>query len=123
MIRKYLDSDYIQLQSWQKARGLNMPEHGYLSNIGFIVPNKASGFLYTTNSNICHLEMLCSNPDINKKDRDEAINSIVFAIIDTAKQLGFKVITSTTQIEAVKQRSLLHGFYPEEGHVKLIKML
>lgn len=123
MIRRYLDSDYEQLQSWQHARGLNMPDKIYLSNIGFIVPNKASGFLYTTNSSIAHLEMLMSNPNINKKDRDEAINTIVLAIVDTASLMGFKVITSTTTIEAIKQRSLTHGFTIEENHTLLIKKL
>lgn len=123
MIRRYEDSDYEQISSWQHARGLNMPESGYLSNIGFIIPNKASGFLYTTNSNICHLEMLIANPSINKKDRDEALDLIVTAVIDTATNLGFKVITSTTTIEAVKQRSELHGFYSEESHTLLIKKL
>lgn len=123
MIRKYEDSDYNELQSWQYARGLNMPDQIYLSNMGFIIPNKASGFLFTTNSSIAHLEMIMSNPNINKEDRDIAINKIVELAIFTAKALGYKVITSTTQIDAIVERAKQYGFTVESNHSLLIKKL
>ena len=123
MIRKYKDSDYNELQSWQHARGLNMPAQIYLSNMGFIVPNKAAGFLYTTNSGVCHLEMIMSNPDIDKQDRDIAINKIVELAIFTSQALGYKVITSTTTIDAIVERAKQHGFTVEQNHSLLIKKL
>lgn len=123
MIRKYEDNDYNELQSWQHVRGLNMPDKIYLSNIGFIIPNKASGFLYTTNSGIAHLEMLMSNPSISKQERDIAINKIVEIIIFTATELDFKVITSTTQMDVIMDRSKHFGFEIESNHSLLIKKL
>lgn len=120
MVRAYTSLDYPTLCSWQSARNKEMFQSDLLSDIGFIVDDKACGFLYTTNSKVCYIETLLSNP--NNKDT-KAIDEVVEAIISKAKELGFNLILSTTKLNVVTSRAITHGFNYESNYTLLTKQI
>ena len=64
----------------------------FLSDIGFVVPGVASGFLVTTNVNCCFLEPFISNPKAPKELRDKALKEILESLEDKASKIGIRLI-------------------------------
>lgn len=82
----------------------------YLPKVGFVVPGVAMGFLYQTDSKVCHIEALVANPKASGKDRSNAIDEVVHAIIAEAKQLGFKALQGQTSLPVIVERAKRFGF-------------
>lgn len=89
MVREYTKNDYAEVSSWFHARNIKITED-YLPEHGFIVQNKAAGFIYSTDSNWCIFECFIGNPDAARTDRQEALRAIVPEMIKKAKNMGFK---------------------------------
>jgi len=100
---------YAQFESWLKVRDDSMPPES-LPQTGFIIPGKAAGFLYRTDSCIAMIENLVAAPGLSKEERSEAVDLVVKAISDEAKKLGFSVLLGYTQLDAVVKRAERHGF-------------
>lgn len=120
-VRRYKDSDYEILKTWQETRNESMPSSDMLSDIGFIIEDTAVVFLYTTNSKIAYLETMITNP--LAKNRRIAIDSITYEALEHAKHIGVKLIISTSISESVISLSEYHGFKATGNYTLLLKNL
>lgn len=89
MVRRYIDTDFEQVESWFKARNIPISKD-YLSQTGFIEPGKAAGWIFSTDSNWCIFECFVGNPNCTHQERKEALREIVKEMIKESKELGFK---------------------------------
>lgn len=105
-----------------------LPSNGENSLGGAIVMNGkteiCAGFLYFTNSKMCWLEFIVSNPDYREKDRKEAIQYLIYELSEIAKRKGFKVVFTS-----VKHPSLIKHYsdcgYSNSGSntTEMVKLL
>ncbi|GHG84957.1 hypothetical protein [Comamonas sp. JC664] len=105
------------LQSWDE---IVTPDG--LPQTGFVVPGKAAGFLYRTDSSLALIENLVAAPGLSKEERNEAVDLVVAAICKEATRLGFKILLGTTQLDAVVKRAEKHGFIYVDGGFHVIAL-
>ena len=98
--RKLTDEDYDILVEWWKSwpnweplsKDL-LPENG---TGGIMIERESkpliAGFLYATNSNICWMEWIVSDP--KQKDKSEAMSLLISSLEKWGKNAGFKVVLS-----------------------------
>lgn len=98
-VRKYKNTDYYTLSYWWDKHGQNYPELETLPDSGYIVDNIAACFVYKTNSNLAMIEFLISNPESNKEERNQAIDLVIDACINDAKESGYKVIYNVVDLK------------------------
>lgn len=90
--------DYEIVNKWGKEKGFPMPPKDCLSDIGFMVGESACGFLYVTNSKIGWVEWVFSNPWEPEDKRVECIDMLFKLTEMTARELGLKVLFSSSGI-------------------------
>lgn len=122
-VRRYELEDFEQVQSWLEARGMKVFHPAILPKTGFIVNHVAAVFVYSTDSDICYLENLISNPNTDNKVRDEAIADLINEAFKEARSQGFKFIMAVTDVPAVIVRALQVGAQVEANKVLLTKQL
>jgi hypothetical protein len=83
---------------------------------GFIIPGKAAGFLYLTDSSVAWIENLIAAPGLSREERTQAVDAIVTAVIERARQLDVDVLMGYTRLDVVVQRAKRFGFmHVDEG--------
>lgn len=114
--RRVEPSDYVEIEKWWKHRGRDdaLPCHIF-SDLGFIVPGICVVFLYATNSKIAFIENLQANPLVPHHRRTLALNAVIQAVCETARDLGYTHLLGTTSIGAVCQRAKHFGGHVVEG--------
>lgn len=110
LLKIFNKNDYEEIKSWYLKRNLEVIRLDCLPETGFIVPNICAGFLYKTNGKMGLIENFISNPDIEGKYRNEALNLISEALLKEAKDSGILYIISTTNKDSILDRSLSFGF-------------
>ncbi len=113
MIRQYREEDYEMVMSWLDARGMPRVHPNVLSTLGFIIPDVAVVWLYATNSDVCNIENLYSNPKAENKNQQ--INFLIDTAIKSAKNMNYKFIQSVTKSPAVIKHALKFGAKMETG--------
>jgi hypothetical protein len=84
----------------------------------------ACGFLYETNSNICWVEYIVTNPDTTSEEREEGILSVLEGLSLSAKDLGYSILFSTLKNENLINKYKKNGFIEgTKGTTELIKKL
>lgn len=109
-MRAYSTGDYSTIAHWCALRDISPPDSWMIPETGYIVDDVAAGFLLIMNNNVGKLEFFISNPNSDKKERDEALDEITTELIETARDVGIKLLTAATQNEAIKKRALFHDF-------------
>lgn len=106
------EGDYDELcRWWQWFRFPVIPKECLPENgCGGIMISKdgidiCAGFLYYTNSAMCWIEFIVSNPDYKSKDRGEAIRILIDELSADAKRNGFECIFTS-----VKNQSLIKHY-------------
>lgn len=122
-IRIFKTEDYSQLTRWFKLRDVPVPPLEILSNHGYIVDNVAVGFLYLTNSSVAIIDGYCTNPEIDKNARDNALNWITIHLTAYAKNSGCKLLKCDSKIKEVITRAKNHGFKEIGQFTCLVKEL
>lgn len=89
VVKRVEDTDLQEILGWFASRGIPV-EPDYLSPTGFIVPGKAAGFVFSTDSNFVIFECFVGNPEITSEERQEALRQIVPAMIQESKEMGYK---------------------------------
>ena len=98
--RKLIHEDYDTIVEWWKSwpewapLGRNLlPENG---TGGIMIEREGkpliAGFLYVTNSDICWMEWIVSDP--TQKNKSEAIALLISSLEKWGKDAGFKVVLS-----------------------------
>lgn len=106
------EEDYQELASWWKWWKFPPPAQEMLPNngtCGIMLSkegvNVCAGFIYYTNSKMCWIEFIVSNPNYRKSDRKEALLVLINELGDIAKSKGFKVAYTN-----LKNASLINHF-------------
>lgn len=116
--RFLIESDYDKLLEWWKFWRFSAPPKeslpdnglsGIMLSIGGI--DACAGFIYYTNSNMCWIEFIVSNPEI-KENRREMIVRLIEELCGIASLNGVKVAYTS-----IKSPTLINHYY-ECGFVK-----
>lgn len=67
-------------------------------------------WLYKTDSNLCWMEWMISNPSSSKKEREIALPALISHCALKAMHLGFKHIFTSTRVQRYIKRLQLAGF-------------
>lgn len=118
-IRFVPELHFEQINSWLRFWDGAMTQD-MLSQTGFIIPGKAAGFLYRTDSSLAFIENLVAAPGMSREERTGYVDAIVSAICAEAARLGFKVLLGYTQLDAVVKRAERFGFNYIEGNFHLV---
>ncbi len=115
-----MEEHFEELQRWFQARNEDLAREG-LPQSGFVIPGKAAGFLYRTDSSLALIENLVASPELRPEERSAAVDAIVLAVSDEARRLGFKMLLGYTQLDAVVKRAVRLGFtYVAGGYHTII---
>lgn len=113
--RYFEASDYEKLVEWWRfwrfpAPSLvNLPTTGMIVNLNGI--DAVCGFIYLTNSNMCWLEFIVSNPDLkNKKDREDCINECINKLCNLAKEMGYGFVYTSLKNQNLQNKYMACGF-------------
>ncbi|QQU04264.1 hypothetical protein [Myroides odoratus] len=106
------EEDYLELVSWWTWWRFPSPLQELLPNNGTcrIMLSKeginiSAGFIYHTNSKMCWIEFVVSNPDYRESDRKEALLALINELGEIAKSQGYKVAYTN-----LKNASLINHF-------------
>ncbi len=86
----------------------NLPKIGYICYFG--KQPVAAGFLRRVEPDYAQMDTFISNPYFGSKVRHEALNKIIDALIDDAKQLELKGILAFTKDQGIFKRATERGF-------------
>lgn len=121
MIREYSFQDYETINVWFKKRnGVGIPMES-LSNIGFIVPGVAAGFLVTTNVNCCFFEPFIANPDTTPTERDTALREILNKLEDASRSMGIKYTYGLATSQTMIKRAMDNNWLDLGNHTLVVK--
>ncbi|MDM1494987.1 hypothetical protein HX063_06110 [Myroides odoratimimus] len=127
-VRIIKEEDYPELLTWWKWHRFPAPDLEMLPNSGVMLSkegiNICAGYIFFTNSKICWIEFIVSNPNYRESDRKEAIKELILQLGYIAKDNGFKVAYTN-----LKNPSLINRFADCEfikgstNTTEMIKML
>jgi len=112
---------FEQLKGWLQFWDESMTQDA-LPQSGFIIPGKAAGFLYRTDSSVALIENLVAAPGMSREERTGYVDAIVAAICAEAARLGFKILLGYTQLDAVVKRAERFGFAYVGGNFHLVAL-
>lgn len=129
-IRKLTEADYETLLPWWKWFRFPAPPQdclpengagGLMVSIGDT--NICAGFLYFTNSKLCWVEFIVSNPEYRLHDRGLAIQILIKELCAIAKGKGYSAVFSSIKHPSLIKHYVACGFNKNEGAVEMIKLL
>lgn len=116
-IRLLEDEDYNELLTWWSWFKFPAPRKDCLPDngkSGIMVSrngqNIAAGFLYFTNSKLCWIEFIVSNPEYKDKDRKEAIKTLIHELCHVAKIKGFAAVFTSVKHQGLMKHYEACGF-------------
>lgn len=116
------ETDFSHIKAWGDEWGAEYIKEQF-PTVGYIVDGVAAYFLYCTDSSVCWLENLISKRGIDEKTRENALNMIFDAILEEARELGYKIAYATTDNVAVAKRAKEHGAFLKVNQILLTKDL
>jgi hypothetical protein len=96
--------DLIMINEWLKDRNQEGLKKENLPRIGLIEDHTAVGFLCQTDSSVCFLDPVITNPKIRSVVRHEALNEIIYNLVKLGENLGFKRCLFMTFEESLLKR-------------------
>ena len=125
------EEDYEIICEWWRWWRWTPVERELLPNNGtggFMVHSNnvdiCAGFLYTTNSNLCHVEWIVSNYEIKDKTlRKEAIEMLINTLLTFGKSLGFKIAFTYLLNKNLEKKFENCGFIHSSKPIEMIKKL
>lgn len=112
--------DYETVCVWWRKHDWTPVPVSSLPRTGFIVDDLAAGFLYITDTNLTWLEWVVANPEAEKEQRSKAVDAVIEALLDRAKELGFTRVFTSTNNPALEKRFHKHGFGSFDKNVTLL---
>ncbi len=99
-IREFRDRDYSTVvkwwnkwSEWEPLPINSLPDSGWI--ISHYGKNLVDGFLYRTDSKMCHMEWIIGDPDADKIQRHDATKELIAYILVRAKKMGFTRVFSS----------------------------
>lgn len=126
-VRILTEEDYSLLCRWWKFWRFPAPTQEMLPNNGTcgVMISKdgvdiCAGFLYFTNSAMCWLEYVVSNPEV-RENRDELIQQTIYELTMMAKAKGCKVVfTSIKHPRLIKHYEAVGYVQGSKGTVEMV---
>ena len=130
-VRILKEEDYDSLCKWWKWWRFSPPERDFLplNGTGGIMvsvngEDVCAGFMYTTDSSVCLIEYVVSNPDYKENNRNEIVRYTVMVLTQIAKNNGFKYAFATMKSEAMMNSYESCGYRKGTiGCTELVKVL
>lgn len=105
---------YEIISDWWTGHDWTVLPQQVLPHNGLIVYDDntpiCAGFLYKTDSAICWLEWVISNPLAKKEQRSEALNALIDCLVGLAKTMGFSIIFTSIKHPGLIKRMEQIGF-------------
>ena len=96
----------------------------WLPPTGFIVEGVLAAWLYKTDSGLCYMENVISNPATTHAERDEAIALVAASLEVEAKRCGFRYMLGFSAIPTVIDVAARFGMKPSKNpYFTLVKEL
>jgi hypothetical protein len=130
-VRFLTEKDYDKLCEWWKWWRWTAPTRSSLPNNGIdgIMVSKngvdiCAGFIYRTNSTVCLIEWIVSNPEYKAEGRQFAIEHCINVLCEIGKQEGFSLAFTTLKHQKLINTYSVCGFIKgSEGCTEMIKKL
>lgn len=121
MMRRFCEEDLDEVNDWYQAHGLKKIQKDLVPEYGLIEDGVGCGFLYLTDSSICHVDGYVTNPSASQEKRAKALYEMTEMLSYMARELGFKKLVAFTQDPNIMERALMHGFKDEGMHFMFVK--
>jgi len=128
-------NDYELLSEWGEFWRFPLPPVDFLPQSdglfnGFMICDDeglelCAGFVYETNSKVCWMEYIISNPNMRNKDlRTKSISLLIHFLCESSKQKGYKYMFTTVKNKNLINRYSDNGFsIGTKGTTEMIKIL
>ena len=116
-VRAFNKSDYSTVCEWWAAHKWPVIAYELLPSTGLIVEDRCAGFIYKTDSGFCLFEWVVSNPNTNKEERSEALDTLINEGIKLSKEMGFKVIFTCVSHPKLIERYKKHEYQVTDSNV------
>ena len=111
------ENDYEKLVEWWKWFRFPVPARKFLpeDGKGGVMITKdgidiVAGFVFFTNSKLCWIEFIVSNPEYKNKDRKQAIVECIKKLCFIAKNKGYKAVFTSIKSENLIESYKKAGF-------------
>lgn len=109
------------LIKWYNQWNISSDNINILSDCGLIIEDVCAVFLYKTNSSLCLIENLICNKDLTKQIHDQGLDLMCDAILQLAKQSGFKQVISLVSCNPkLAERMIKLGYTISGGKVNIM---
>ena len=116
-VRPYTFLDYPTVKEWADKRSYPLFPTGCLSQTGLIIDGYCAGFLFRTDTNMCWLGPIISNPESDTDDRHRAIDLLLSEFVNLAKELKFEYIFASLVSKSLIERHKDAGFIVTDENV------
>lgn len=120
-------SDYTEICHWWESHSWPIiPLEGLSKNGVFIfdeVTNRGvcAGWVFSSDSSVAWMEYLVKNPEFTSEITNKALDLLIHELIQKSKDLGFTVLFTTTNSNALTSRYDRLGFLKgDEGMTQFI---
>ena len=117
------DLHYPTFCKWTRWYELTPLPLQFLPQTGFVVEGVAMGFMYKTDSKMAMIENLSANPTLPRETVTKALDLVVTAIADEGRRLGFEVLVGYTNVRAIVDRALRHGFTTDDEKFQVVTLV
>ena len=117
------DLHYATFCAWTRWYEMTPLPIQFLPQSGFVVDGVAMGFMYRTDSKMALIENLAANPKLPRETRTQGLDAVVTAIAEEGRALGFEVLIGYTNVNAVIQRALRHGFTTDDEKFQVVTLV
>lgn len=109
------EKDYEELTKWWKFWRFPIPHIDSLPDTGIMISvdgvDVVCGFLYLTNSNMCWIEFIVSNPEVKEKQlRKDCISICIDGLCTLSRHLGYKIAYTSLKNQNLQNKFLECGF-------------
>lgn len=118
------ERNYEELKSWYYKREVTPPPKEAIPPTGVHIIGYGSCFLIGTDSGMCLIEGLVTNPARSRKERNRAAKALIKRILEIAKARRFTNIVGISKIDRVSKEYGTYFNFKELGnYIVIMKQL
>lgn len=118
IVRPFLPEDFEQVAGWAKSRGQPY-DRDLFPPTGWIIDKVCAYFIYLTNTNVCFLENMISNPEVLENIRRPYLDLLIARVLKDIEQRGLRVAYATTSNPRLIRKAISVGSKIETNQVLL----
>lgn len=108
--RRFKEADYKTIARWYRERDIAPPRFELLPSTGFIVNDVAAGFIYLTDSALCLVDGLISNPDCSPLRVGRALQLLSKVLVGQAIKCGAQGVVVLTKSRTIAKLATSREF-------------